>query len=144
MKWDGSTLSSKWNTVYSSIDPSTEVIGRLGSGSGATPSLMGRLNSPEGLYVVITDDSTLMNLVVFDSLTGEEMDRAPVNFGDPNMTESLSEQSVLTMNNRLVVVNNTPRSARLKAAAKKIARGATGGDDFVVSLSSFYQKVLCF
>lgn len=70
-----------------------------GSGSGSTPSLMGNLK--EGLFVVITDDSAVVNLVVFDASTGAEADRIHVDFGDKTAKETITEQSVLINKNKL-------------------------------------------
>jgi len=68
---------------------------------------MGDTNS--GLFIVITDGSIVMNVVVFDAATGELIDKHPVTFGLDNPKMTLSEQSVLVYGWRFVVVNNTPR-----------------------------------
>lgn len=111
VNWNPQTkqLSVAWNTPYSA-GGDVPLPGRLGTGSGSTPSLMG--NSKEGLYVVITDGAELMNLDVFDAITGKLLAEEPVNFGDPTITKSTSEQSVLINGWHAVVVNNQYKSAR--------------------------------
>lgn len=75
-----------------------------GVGSGTTPTIMGSLNSSnsgDGLYIVITDDAVVMNVLVIDAMTGKEVTRERVDFGQPNIRESTTEQSVLVVQNKL-------------------------------------------
>ncbi len=120
VQWTGSELtldeaSGAWSADYETGgDPAA---GRLGAGSGATPSLMGV--GEQDRFVVITDGQDLMHLVLFwrdDIPEGWEpiapgKDRRiaaeiPVTFGDPAATSSVSEQSVLIYDYGAVVVNN--------------------------------------
>jgi len=119
VQWTGEKLSSDpaegaWRAEYET--GSTDVAGgRLGAGSGSTPSLM---TVGEDKLVVITDGQPLMHLVAFwrdaipdgwQALEGADVQIAaqvPVTFGDPMAATSLSEQSVLVMGDGAVVVNN--------------------------------------
>jgi hypothetical protein len=105
LNWDPVThnLYLAWYTDYDN-GSSSQKPGRLGIGSGSTPSLMG--NDKDGYYVVITDDADVMNVDVFDCSSGEMVASTPVDFGDPSTTESQSEQSVLVRGWRAIVVNN--------------------------------------
>ena len=116
-QWDGIDLSIAWTADYET-GPSAQVAGRLGAGSGSTPTLMGTREN-EDKFVVITDGLPLMNLVLFwrDEIPADwepiapGKDRriaaeVPVTFGDPNATTSVSEQSVLVRGYGAVVVNN--------------------------------------
>lgn len=105
VNWDSELkqLSLVWNTAYDTGGSIPEP-GRLGTGSGSTPSLMG--NPTDGLYVVITDGAKLMNINVFDTLTGKLIAKTPVNFGDSAVESSTSEQSVLINGWKALVVNN--------------------------------------
>ena len=91
---------------------------RLGDGSGSTPTLMGTAPGDDR-FVVITDGRDLMHLVLMwrDEIPADWQPIAPgkdrriacevpVTFGNPNATESLSEQSVMVRGNAAVVVNN--------------------------------------
>ncbi|MCB0221202.1 MAG: hypothetical protein KDH09_16000 [Chrysiogenetes bacterium] len=116
VQWDGSSLSIAWTADYE-VGPEEQVGGRLGAGSGATPSLMGTGNQDK--FVVITDGEALMNLVLFwrDEIPADWQPIAPgkdrriaaevpVTFGDPSATTSVSEQSVLVRGYGAMVVNN--------------------------------------
>lgn len=115
---DGS-LSMGWSSDYPTGDGGGI---RLGDGSGSTPSLMG--TGAEDEFVVITDGQDLMHLTLLwrdavpedwepltNEVTGEQLDprvacHVPIRFGDPEATESASEQSVLVRGQSAVVVNN--------------------------------------
>jgi hypothetical protein len=120
VQWTGSELtvdegSGAWSANYEiGGDP---VAGRLGVGSGSTPSLMGV--GDQDRFVVITDGQQLMHLVLFwrDDIpekwepiaSGKDRRIAaevPVTFGDAAATSSVSEQSVLIHGYGAVVVNN--------------------------------------
>lgn len=119
VQWTGSRLSTDpadgaWSAAYET--GSDEAAGgRLGTGSGSTPSLMS-VDGDE--LVVITDADPLMHLVLFwrDAIPDgwqapagtdpRTAARLPVTFGDPSATSSVSEQSVLVMGDGAVVVNN--------------------------------------
>jgi hypothetical protein len=120
VQWTGKELtleeeSGAWSADYEiGGDPAA---GRLGAGSGATPSLMGV--GEQDRFVVITDGQELMHLVLFwrDEIPEQWEPIAPgkdpriaaevpVTFGDPAATSSVSEQSVLIYGYGAVVVNN--------------------------------------
>jgi hypothetical protein len=114
--WDGDRLSQGWRSGYAGSGGSGG--GRLGSGSGSTPTLMGTA-ARDDRFVVITDGQELMHLVLLwrDEIPAdwqpvrEGADRRiaceiPVTFGDESAERSLSEQSVLVRGHSAVVVNN--------------------------------------
>ncbi|WP_444901672.1 hypothetical protein ACJJIG_20875 [Microbulbifer sp. SSSA007] len=119
-QWYGDRVSADegkgaWKAAYEA-GGETPWPGRLGIGSGSTPTLM---NAGNDKLVVFTDGQELMNLVVMwrDQIPmdwkpiSEEKDRRiaaeiPITFGNPNATRSISEQSVLVRGDRAVVVNN--------------------------------------
>jgi len=117
--WDGTTLTRAFRVPYPTEGALDGV--RLGAGSGSTPTLMGT-SIDDDRFVVITDGRALMHLIVVrrDTLTPdaqplrEGLDprivcEVPVRFGDPDATESVSEQSVLVRGYASVVVNNQLR-----------------------------------
>ncbi|MBK7976531.1 MAG: hypothetical protein IPK07_25765 [Deltaproteobacteria bacterium] len=121
VQWTGTALTSDpsagaWTSTYEtgSADPAT---GRLGAGSGSTPTLMGTGSGDR--FVVITDGQRLMHLTFLwrDAIPPDWQPIAPgkdrriaaeipVTFGDPSATASLSEQSVLVRGYDALVVNN--------------------------------------
>jgi hypothetical protein len=116
IQWNGSTVDIAWESDYQT-GGSTRAAGRLGAGSGTTPSLMG--TKPEDdKFVVITDGAKLMNMVLFwrdtipadwRGLPGKDRRIAaevPVTFGDDNAQTSVTEQSVLVRGYGAMVVNN--------------------------------------
>jgi len=91
-----------------------------GHGTGATPSLMGF--GDEDRFVVITDGSVVMNMMLFwrdaipedwKALPGVADRRVagllPANMGDPALPAIQSEQSVVVSGYGAFVVNNSPR-----------------------------------
>lgn len=116
VQWDGTDLSLAWSAEYES-GPDTPFPGRLGIGSGSTPTLMGKQG--EDKFVVFTDGGELMNLVLMwrDQIPddwqplGEGIDRRiaaqfPITFGIGDREKSISEQSVLVRGHSAMVVNN--------------------------------------
>lgn len=120
VQWTGSELtldpaSGAWKAAYEA--GTGQQGGRLGKGSGSTPTLMG---TGEGdRFVVITDGQDVMHLVLMwrdDIPEGWEpiapgkdpriAAEVPVTFGDPEAKVSYSEQSVLVRGYGAVVVNN--------------------------------------
>jgi hypothetical protein len=120
--WTGQALSEApedgaWRSDYKT---QSGVIGgvRLGSGSGATPSLMGF--GEEDKLVVITDGMEVMNIVAFwrDDIPEDFVQQAGtssrriagearVGFGVDNLKVAQSEQSVAVMGYGAFVVNNS-------------------------------------
>ena len=121
VQWTGEQLTldeeaGAWTAAYET-GGDVLIPGRLGKGSGSTPSLMG--TGPEDKFVVITDGRALTHLVLFwrDKIPADWQPIAPgksrriaaevpVTFGDGNATQSMSEQSVLVNGYGAVVVNN--------------------------------------
>jgi hypothetical protein len=114
--WKHHRLSLAWRSGYAGAGGSGG--GRLGSGSGSTPTLMGT-KARDDRFVVITDGQQLMHLVLMwrDKIPSgwkpihKGADRriaceVPVTFGDESADRSLSEQSVLVRGHSAVVVNN--------------------------------------
>lgn len=131
VQWTGSELSTDptsgaWASTYEN-GADVQVPGRLGAGSGSTPSLMG--TGDQDQFVVITDGQAITHLTLFwrnqipadwepiapgkDRRIAAEV---PVNYGDPAREFSASEQSVLVRGYGAVVVSNdygsdTPQSS---------------------------------
>jgi hypothetical protein len=116
VQWNGSTLAIQWSADYE-VGPDDPVAGRVGAGSGSTPTVMG--TGQQDKFIVITDGQELMHLVLFwkDEIPDDwepiapDKDRriaaeVPVTFGDAGATTSQSEQSVLVRGYGAVVVNN--------------------------------------
>ena len=114
--WDGERLTQGWRSGYAGAGGSGG--GRLGAGSGSTPTLMGTADDDDR-FVVITDGQELMHLVLMwrDEIPAgwqpvrEGADpriacEIPVTFGHEDVERSLSEQSVLVRGSSAVVVNN--------------------------------------
>ena len=108
-------LTEAWHAPYSTGGGAAG--STLTSGSGSTPDVVGT-DPRDDKLVAITDGQRLMHLTLFwrdripsdwKGLPGRARRIAcefPVRFGDPNATESVTEQSVLTRGNSFVVVNN--------------------------------------
>ncbi len=121
VQWTGKKLSlaeqdGAWRSDYET-GPDKPAPGRLGTGSGSTPTVMGIKG--EDRFIVISDGQTLMHIVLFwsgaipadwEGLGGGISRRiaaqVPITFGRPETTTSISEQSVLVHAHRAVVVNN--------------------------------------
>lgn len=120
VQWTGHELTLEtslgaWTAEYEIGEG--QQAGRLGNGSGSTPSLMGTGNQDK--FVVLTDGQEIMHLVLMwrdkvpDDWTpiapGKDIRIAaeiPVTFGDIDTNISYSEQSVLVQGYSAVVVNN--------------------------------------
>lgn len=121
VQWTGTELtldnaSGAWRSTYEN-GADIQVPGRLGAGSGSTPTLMG--TGEQDKFVVITDGQQVTHLVLFwrneipadwqpiapgkDRRIAAEL---PVNYGNPAIERSMSEQSVLVSGYGAVVVNN--------------------------------------
>lgn len=120
VQWTGDRLTTNeseggWIANY---ETGGEVGGiRLGMGSGSTPTLMG--TGEQDKLVVITDGQDLMHIVLFwrDKIPPDWVQipgtkdrriaaQIPVPFGNPEATESSSEQSVCVRGYGALVVNN--------------------------------------
>jgi len=102
LHWDGTTLNVGWVTPYE--DGGDVLIpGRLGLGSGTTPSIMG--DKENGRFVVIGDGAPKMNIVFFDCETGAIVASHPIDFGKDEQY-SMTEQSILVNGWRALVTSN--------------------------------------
>lgn len=135
VQWTGSQLSldeatGAWRAEYNAGTAGTGG-GRLGAGSGSTPTIMG---SGDQRFVVITDGARVANIVLFwaDHIptdwrpiaAGKSPRMAaevPVNFGDPKRAETKSEQSVVVSGYGAVVVSNDYRNTALLSGGTGIA-----------------------
>ena len=152
VQWTGSMLTMNesrgaWRAGYESSGDATGS-GRLGAGSGSTPSLMGSGSGER--FVVITDGQKLAHLVLFwrDAIPADWQPIAPgkdrriaaevpVNFGDANRQATMSEQSVLVRGYGAVVVSNDYRNleALPDATGNDIIDNISNG--IVVAFSGF-------
>lgn len=130
IQWTGQQVSTDPATGAWRAEYNTGTVGngsgRLGSGSGSTPTLMGTTGQR---FVVITDGADVANLVLFwrdqipadwqaiapgkDRRIAAEM---PINFGDPQRKATIDEQSVLVHGYGAAVVSNDYR--RVDAISK--------------------------
>lgn len=96
----GQRLTLRWATPHTdNWDPLFP--GRLGTGVGSTPSVM---TVDQQDFIVVTDGKSPMSLLVYSASDGMLMASEKVLFG--NSDQSTSEQSVLVLGNRAMVVNN--------------------------------------
>jgi hypothetical protein len=104
--WDPTTNTFRraWSTPYESAGL---ISGRLGVGSGTTPTIIG--SKERGRFVVVGDGMELMNVVWFDTETGLIAGVHPVTFGKPGVTRSTTEQSLLGYGYRIMVTSNDYR-----------------------------------
>ena len=123
VQWTGGALSideadGAWTAAYES-GSDTPAPGRLGTGSGTTPSLMGSGDDEDEL-LVIADGRDLMHVVAFwrDEIpegwepvaaNGEPRiaGEVPITFGDPAATRSITEQSLTVRGYDTMAVSNT-------------------------------------
>ncbi len=120
VQWTGSALSldeadGAWSVDYDS-GPAVPAPGRLGPGSGTTPTLLG--SGTEDKLVAIADGQVLMHVNVFwrdeipadwSGLPGEDprlAGDAPITFGDPSATRSVTEQSLTGRGHDVMAVSN--------------------------------------
>jgi hypothetical protein len=102
-----------------------------GLGTGATPTLAGF--GDDDKFVIITDGDVLMNMTYFwreeipsdwEQLDGTPSRRIagqlPANFGNDQVTEAQSEQSVVVSGYGAVVVNNEPRNIPENAVGQRV------------------------
>ncbi|CEM12666.1 unnamed protein product [Vitrella brassicaformis CCMP3155] len=118
-----------WASPYDVLD--TPVPGRLSrTGSGSTPSLMmhdGRR------YVVISDGDAPQKVVVVDAEIGQVAASRVVDFGQEDIKDVFSDQSVLVSGSDLYVVNNA-----LTSVAQDVAHAS---DDFFTQIETLIQRV---
>jgi hypothetical protein len=134
VQWTGKDVSvdpavGGWRATYNTGAGTSA--GRLGQGSGSTPTLMG---SGDQRFVAITDGATVNNVVLFwrdqipadwHPITGLDPRIAaqmPVNFNDPQRQATQNEQSLTASGFGIVAVSNDYRNVE-----KLSALGASGG-----------------
>ncbi len=120
VQWTGTSLTldeadGAWSVAYDS-GPAVPAPGRLGPGSGTTPTLLG--SGSDDKLVAIADGQVLMHLNVFwrdeipadwSGLPGEDRrlaGDAPITFGDPDATRSITEQSLTGRAHDVMTVSN--------------------------------------
>ncbi len=128
------SLSLEWSAAYQTTDEQSP--GRLGTGSGTTPTLMGFGDQDQ--FVVIADGQALMHIVLFwrgeipadwQGLPGRDRRIAaeyPVTFGDADAVVSTTEQSLTVRGYEIAAVSN--RYGELPRFFKRFARKRMGND----------------
>lgn len=114
LNWDGKTISKAWESAY----PTNDLVmpGRLGRGSGTTPTLMG-VGSQDKLVVIASGEEKMQILAFWrneipKNWTGlpgyspRVAGVAPILFGDPQKKRSITDQSLLVRGYDVVAVNN--------------------------------------
>ena len=131
---DSRQLEPLWSVRYQTT--SKKFPGRLGSGSGTTPSLIGF--GDQDKFVVIGDGQELMHMVLFwrdeipmdwKGLPGRDRRIAaevPIRFGDDRATRSTTEQSLTVRGYEIVAVSNL--YGQLSPLMRRIARRQLGND----------------
>ena len=120
VQWSGEAsqrLRLTWRSSYRTSE--SRGTGRLGKGSGTTPTLVGV--GQQDRFVAIGDGQKLMHVVLFwrddipddwAGLPGRDRRIAaevPVTFGDASATRSTTEQSLTVRGHEIFVVNNLVR-----------------------------------
>jgi len=114
LNWDGKNITKAWEAPY----PSNNQVmpGRLGRGSGTTPTLMGV--GKQDKLVLIADGEQKMSVMAFwrdkipkswKGIPGYPLRVAgvsPILFGDPHKKRSITDQSLLVRGYDVVAVNN--------------------------------------
>ena len=120
VQWTGTNLSldatdGAWSVAYDG-GPEIPAPGRIGTGSGTTPTLLGSGSNDK--LVAIADGQDLMHINVFwrgpipvdwAGLPGHDRRFAadlPITFGDPEATRSVTEQSLTGSGYDLMAVSN--------------------------------------
>lgn len=114
LNWLNQNLTLAWSAEYPSSDE--PLPGRLGRGSGTTPTLMG--HGAQDKLVVIADGSKLMNIIAFwrDAVPGDwrgiegfshrVAGLKAITFGHNGVSRTVTEQSLLVRGYEAVAVNN--------------------------------------
>jgi len=136
-------LSLEWSTPY--LGDRTRRPGRLGVGSGTTPTLVGV--GDQDRFVVIGDGQDLMHMVLiwrdeipadWPGLPGRDRRIAaevPVTFGDPDAERSTTEQSITVRGHEMVVVSNL--YGELRPIARRMFKRLAGLD---IHLATIYRS----
>ena len=105
LHWDlaSQTISTEWITDYGE-GKDDWYYGRIGPGSGTSPTLMG----PSGVaeYIVIADGESPMNVRFYDTSSGVEVGKHLVSFGGATGGNTTTEQSIVVLGYKAVLSNN--------------------------------------
>lgn len=127
LRWNGTTLANEWSVGYASDDFRSP--GRLGKGSGTTPTLMGAGDDDDRL-VVFSDGREEMHVLAvwrdavpadWQGLPGADRRIAadlPVTFGKDRPNRAITEQSIAVWGYGAALVDNSygdigPLAARI-------------------------------
>ena len=134
VQWDGAKLDLSWSVPYRTNDVRSN--GRLGTGSGTTPTLVGV--GQQDKFVVISDGQSVMNMILFwrddipadwTGLSGRDRRIAaevPITFGDPAVRRSTTEQSLTVRGYGIVAVSNL--YGKLSPLLRQLVRRQLGND----------------
>jgi hypothetical protein len=134
VQWDGAALNLSWSVPYQTND--VRANGRLGTGSGTTPTLVGV--GQQDKFVVISDGQSLMHMALFwrdeipadwTGLPGRDRRIAaevPITFGDPEARRSTTEQSLTVRGYGIVAVSNL--YGKLSPLMRQLVRRRLGND----------------
>ena len=106
IQWTARTrkLTLDWNTPYGT-GKDQWYWGRLGPGSGTSPTIVGPQGEPE--FVVINDGLTPTNILFFSAKSGALVGKKAVTFGaDEASAKTTTDQSIVVKGYKAVVVNN--------------------------------------
>jgi len=129
-----------WRVPYQSCE--RRCLGRLGTGSGTTPSLVGV--GEQNKFVVICDGQPLMHMVLYwrDAIPEDwpglpGLDRrvaadVPVTFGDDQAVNSTTEQSLTVRGHDVGVVSN--RYGELSPWFRQFAESVAGADAHLATI----------
>jgi len=144
---DDERLSVDWTVPYKS---STEQFrGRLGVGTGTTPSLLG--TGDQDKFVVIGDGQELMHMVLiwrgdipsdWEGLPGRHRRIAaevPVTFGEADATRSTTEQSLTVRGYGVATVSNL--YGEMPPLSKRIAKRNFGNSHYRTIYRSNYDRI---
>ena len=144
---DDQRLAVNWSVPYQS---STEQFrGRLGIGTGTTPSLVG--TGQQDKFIVIGDGQKLMHMVLiwrgeipddWEGLPGRHRRIAaevPVTFGHEGTTHSTTEQSLTVRGYEIAAVSNL--YGELPTLSRRMAKRAFGNKHLRTIYRSNYERV---
>lgn len=152
IQWDADKagderLALQWAVPYKSVDEKMK--GRLGAGSGTSPSLMG--TGDQDKFIVIGDGQKQMHLVLiwrgdipedWEGLPG--LDRriaaeVPVTFGHDDEPKSTTEQSLTVRGYGVAAVSNL--YGHIPPFRKRLAKRVFGNETFRTIYRSNYESV---
>lgn len=152
VQWDpnlkgDARLAMEWSVPYKSVEET--MAGRLGRGSGTSPSLMGTRDQDK--FVVIGDGQKLMHMVLiwrdeipadWEGLPGRDRRIAaevPVDFGHEGTEDSTTEQSLTVRGYGVVAVSNL--YGEIPPLRPRLAKKVFGNKTFRTIYRSNYESV---